>query len=127
MGSSGRTPIAVSSCSWTGSVSYSVGRLATATGSRAVRPNRVNWLIALTQAMRSLRSGSHRLRQGDQPVRPGSAAPGVVVASRPTEYDTLPVQLQLETAIGEPPLQPPVVLDTLEQAPGWRPSPHGPG
>ena len=46
-----------------------------------------------------------------------SARLPVVVASRPTEYDTLPVKLQLETAIGVRPLDPTVVLDE----PGARP------
>ena len=44
----------------------------------------------------------------------------MVVASRPIEYDTLPVQLQLETAIGVRPLDPTVVLDDLEHAPGMQ-------
>ena len=49
-----------------------------------------------------------------------SARLPVVVASRPTEYDTLPVKLQLETAIGVRPLDPTVVLDALEHAPGMQ-------
>ena len=44
----------------------------------------------------------------------------LVVASRPVEYDTLPVQLQVEAAIGVCPLGPTVVLDALEHAPGMQ-------
>jgi TIR domain/NACHT domain len=49
-----------------------------------------------------------------------SARLPVVVASRPTEYDTLPVKLQLEAAIGVRPLDLTVVLDGLEHAPGMQ-------
>ena len=76
MGSSGRTPIAVSSCSLTGSVSYSTGRLATTTGSREERPNRLNWLIALTQAMRIAAVGDLvEAVQHEQQLRVGGPAP----------------------------------------------------
>jgi Transposase DDE domain len=49
-----------------------------------------------------------------------SARLPVVVASRPVEYDTLTVQLQLEAAIGVRPLDPTVVLDDLQHAPGMQ-------